>query len=85
MAEHFLDATGLKCPLPVLRARRALKALPVGDVLKIAATDPAAIQDFPAFCRAAGHRLLDAADSGGVYSFRIEKATTSPASDDEAG
>ena len=46
-----LDATGLICPLPVLRANRALKSLPVGARLKVRATDPAAKSDFPAYCR----------------------------------
>ena len=52
------DATGLLCPLPVLRANRKLRELPVGGVLTVRATDPAAEQDFPAYCRQTGHELV---------------------------
>jgi tRNA 2-thiouridine synthesizing protein A len=57
-----LDARGLLCPLPVLRARRRLMALPPGGVLRVLADDPAARIDFPHFCSEAGHVLLDDAD-----------------------
>lgn len=53
-----LDARGLKCPLPVLRARKAIKPLAAGEVLLMLATDPAASQDLPAFCETTGHKLL---------------------------
>jgi tRNA 2-thiouridine synthesizing protein A len=66
--ETVLDASGLKCPLPVLKARKALSALPPGAVLKVIATDPGAPEDLRHFCDAAGHRLLDqaATESGSV-------------------
>ncbi len=51
------DATGLLCPLPVLRANRKLRELPVGGLLTVRATDPAAEADFPAYCRQTGHEL----------------------------
>ena len=53
-----LDTTGLKCPLPVLKARKAMKALKTGEVLTILATDPAARQDFQSFCATTGDHLL---------------------------
>jgi tRNA 2-thiouridine synthesizing protein A len=56
--EHILDATGLLCPLPVLKARKRLQAIPSGGVLKIQADDPAAIIDIPHFCAEAGHDLI---------------------------
>lgn len=73
MARHTLDAKGLLCPLPVLRARKALKTLLVGDVLAVEATDPAAPKDFAAFCEATGNRLLSDAQSQGVFLFEIER------------
>ena len=57
MAEHFLDARGLICPLPVLKARKALLKLPAGDTLCVQVTDKAAPKDFQLFCTEAGHTL----------------------------
>jgi tRNA 2-thiouridine synthesizing protein A len=70
-----LDATGLTCPLPVLRARKAMRDVPAGGLLEVRATDPAALKDFPAFCEATGHTLVETTDEGaGVYVFVIRKA-----------
>ena len=74
MTEHVLDATGLKCPLPVLRARKVLGALPAGARLRVLATDPGAVQDFRAFCEATGHALLESREAAGVLVFLIRKA-----------
>ncbi|MDH3531565.1 MAG: sulfurtransferase TusA family protein, partial [Gammaproteobacteria bacterium] len=49
MADHTLDAKGLNCPLPILKARKALKEVPTGGTLEILATDPGAVADFQAF------------------------------------
>lgn len=68
-----LDATGLKCPLPVLRARKAIKALDPGSELLVLATDPAAVEDFRAFCEAALHVFVDAAEEGEVFRITIRK------------
>ena len=68
-----LDAKGLNCPLPVLKARRAMKALAVGDVLEILATDPGAVEDFAEFCKTTGDALLDSRQDGEVYIFQIRK------------
>jgi len=67
------DATGLLCPLPVLRANRKLRDLPVGGVLTVRATDPAAEQDFPAYCRQTGHELVETRRDGEVLVFVIRK------------
>ncbi len=67
------DATGLLCPLPVLRANRKLRELPVGGLLTVRATDPAAGQDFPAFCRQTGHELVASRREGEVLVFVIRK------------
>jgi len=72
---HDLDATGLLCPLPVLKARKRLIALNTGDHLRMRADDPAAVIDVPHFCAEAGHRLIDTAQDGDVMVFTIEKAS----------
>ena len=69
-----LDATGLLCPLPVLKAKRALRPLPPGGVLEILATDPGAVKDFEHFCEATGCELLEASEQpGGVLRFLLKK------------
>jgi tRNA 2-thiouridine synthesizing protein A len=72
-----LDVKGLKCPLPVLRAKRALGALEPGEVLDVEATDPAALKDFPAFCEMTGHVLLESRTDGDVYRFKIRRSERS--------
>jgi tRNA 2-thiouridine synthesizing protein A len=69
-----LDATGLLCPLPVLKARRALKPLPPGAVLEVLADDPGAVGDFEHFCHTTGCTLLACAEEpAGVRRFRFRK------------
>lgn len=69
-----LDVKGLNCPLPILRAKKAIKDLAAGDVLEVHATDPGSVKDFDAFCRQTGNKLLGQSENGGVYTFQIEKA-----------
>ena len=69
----FLDATGLRCPLPVLRARKAMKGIASGEVLEVRATDPGAVADFQSFCETTGDELLDWQEEAGVFVFRIRK------------
>jgi tRNA 2-thiouridine synthesizing protein A len=69
-----LDARGLACPLPVLKARKALLGLAPGHRLLIEATDPMAAIDIPHFCTESGHRLLAAATGGQPLRFLIERA-----------
>lgn len=76
MAETHLDATGLKCPLPVLKAQRAINSLAAGEVLSVAATDPGAKADMAAFCQAKGHELLTSSEADGVFRFEIRKGST---------
>ena len=72
--DSTLDATGLLCPLPVLKARRALKAVPAGGILEVLATDPGAIKDFEHFCQTTGCELMMASEElGGVLRFRLRK------------
>ena len=69
-----LDATGLLCPLPVLKARRALKAVPPGGILEVLATDPGATKDFVHFCQTTGCELLQSSEEpGGILRFRLRK------------
>jgi tRNA 2-thiouridine synthesizing protein A len=68
-----LDLKGLKCPLPVLRANKAMRELDSGEVLEVEATDPASAKDFETYCQTAGHALLMREESNGVYLFRIRK------------
>ena len=70
----YLDATGLLCPLPVLKARKRLQALSSGATLRVDADDPAAIVDVPHFCAEAGHELVSAAFDGPIQTYVIRKA-----------
>ncbi|WP_419905650.1 sulfurtransferase TusA family protein [Kiloniella sp.] len=75
MAEHLLDATGLKCPIPVLRARKAMKPLTPGEVLEVHATDPSALMDFKNFCETTGHEFLSSEEgSDDVLVLKIKKS-----------
>ena len=73
MADQTLDAKGLNCPLPILKARKALKDVPAGGTLEILATDPGSVADFEAFCRQTGNELVEHAVDGDVYRFLIKK------------
>lgn len=70
---HDLDATGLLCPLPVLKARKRLQGLSSGDELRVMADDPAAVVDIPHFCAEAGHTLVDMSDHGAAQLYVIRK------------
>ena len=69
-----LDATGLNCPLPILRAKKALNGMDSGKVLRIIATDPGSVKDFEAFAKQTGHELLESGEEGGKFVFRIKKS-----------
>lgn len=72
--DEMLDTKGLMCPLPVLKARKALSRLPAGALLTVEATDPAAVIDFPHFCNETGHELVAQSQADGVFTFTIRKA-----------
>jgi tRNA 2-thiouridine synthesizing protein A len=74
MAETMLDTRGLQCPLPVLRARKALQTLTPGSLLRVLATDPGTVKDFRAFCHATGHELLASETETDEFRFLIRKA-----------
>jgi len=72
--DALLDAKGLNCPLPILRAKKAISDLTSGQVLKIIATDPGSVKDFEAFCKQTGNTLISSAEAGGAFEFMIKKS-----------
>ena len=73
MADHTLDAKGLNCPLPILKARKALKDVGPGETLEIISTDPGSVADFQAFCRQTGNELLESTNDDSEYRFLIRR------------
>lgn len=72
MADVTLDAKGLNCPLPILKARKALKDVPAGGTLEVLSTDPGSVADFQAFCRQTGNELMESSNDETVYRFLIK-------------
>lgn len=68
-----LDASGLQCPMPLLKAKRALNALAGGERLRVVATDPGSVRDFEVFCEQSGHKLLESERQGERYCYLLEK------------
>lgn len=73
-ATRELDASGLNCPLPILRAKKTMAELVSGEVLKMVATDPGSIKDMEAFCRQTGNELLQSSQEEQLYTFFVRKA-----------
>lgn len=73
MADRLLDTKGLNCPLPILKARSALKTLEAGNILQVESTDPGSVADFAAFCRTTGNELLEHREEDGIYTYLIRK------------
>lgn len=71
--DQELDACGLNCPLPILRAKKSLSSLESGQVLRIIATDPGAVKDFEAFAKQTGNELLSSNEEGGKFHFLVKK------------
>jgi len=71
--DEEIDATGLLCPLPVLRARKRLRGMAPGQVLRLIATDPAAVIDVPHFCAEAGHALIGTDSAAGAQVYLIRR------------
>ena len=71
--DAMIDATGLLCPLPVLRLRKRLNSLAIGQVLEMRADDPAAIVDVPHFCAQAGHEFLEMREAEGTQTYLVSK------------
>ena len=73
--DQELDARGLNCPLPILRAKKTLNAMSGGQILKIMATDPGSVKDFEAFAKQTGNELLDSSELNGEFHFMLKKIT----------
>ena len=74
VADKLLDAKNLNCPLPILKAKKAIAEVKAGGTLEVLATDPGSVPDFNAFCEAGGHTLLEQSEAAGVYRFLIRRA-----------
>lgn len=74
MSDATLNAEGLNCPLPIIKAKKALKGLDTGQTLAITSTDPGSVADFAAFCNQTGNELLSSGNEGNIYSFEIKKS-----------
>lgn len=72
--DEELDASGLNCPLPILRAKKTLAGLASGQVLHVIATDPGSVKDFEAFAKQTGNELLDSREEGNSFHFLIKKS-----------
>lgn len=72
--DQELDATGLNCPLPILRAKKSLSAMGGGQILHIIATDPGSVKDFEAFAKQTGNKLMESREEAGKFHFLIQKS-----------
>jgi tRNA 2-thiouridine synthesizing protein A len=72
--DQELDARGLNCPLPILRAKKTLNGMAAGEILKIISTDPGSVKDFEAFASQTGNELLDSTEESGEFHFMMKKA-----------
>jgi tRNA 2-thiouridine synthesizing protein A len=73
MADSVLDARGLQCPMPVVKAKKAIDALQPGQTLEILATDPGSQADFAAWSRSTGNELINSVHEGTVYKYLVRK------------
>lgn len=73
MADAVLDAKGLNCPLPILKTKKALQGIQIGQVLEVLATDPGSVADFQAFCRQTGNELVESNQHGDIYKFLVKR------------
>jgi len=74
MADETLNAEGLNCPLPIIKAKKALKGMDAGKVLEVRSTDPGSVADFAAFCSQTGNELMSSNTEGNIYLFEIKKS-----------
>ena len=71
---EIFDATGLNCPMPILRSKKVLNTLSEGDVLYVISTDSGSVKDFEAFCKQTGNELLESTEAEGKYHYYIKKS-----------
>ena len=72
-ATETLDTKGMNCPMPILKTKKSIKKLNIGDTLEILSTDPGSVRDFASFCKATGNELLESGEDAGVYRYLIRK------------
>ncbi len=72
MADMTVDAKGANCPIPILKAKKAIGTVPKGGTLEVLATDPGSVADFQAFCKSTGNTLVEQTEAGGVYRYIIK-------------
>ncbi len=75
MADKTIDAKGMNCPIPILKAKKGIGEIPVGGTLEVLSTDAGSVADFAAFARTTGHTLLEHTEAAGVYRFLIKRAS----------
>ena len=68
-----LDARGLSCPMPLLKAKQSLNAMAAGELLKVMATDPGSVRDFASFAELSGHKLVYTGEESGVFIYVLKK------------
>lgn len=73
-ADHVLDCTGTLCPMPVVRLSQEIQKIGAGEVIRVIATDPASVQDMPAFARNTGHELLHSGEAAGKFEFYFRRS-----------
>ena len=73
-ADEKLDACGLACPLPLLKAKQALNRMASGRVLEVVCTDQGSVRDFKVFCEQSGHSLLESSELDGTYRYWLKKS-----------
>lgn len=74
MADQSLDTKGLNCPLPILKAKKALQDMTPGTTLEVVSTDPGSVKDFDAFCRTTGNEMVESNNDGKIFTFVIRRA-----------
>jgi tRNA 2-thiouridine synthesizing protein A len=73
MADKTLDASGLNCPMPILKTKKALKQMESGQILKVISTDAGSVKDLVSFCNQTGNKLIESSEVAGKYIFILEK------------
>lgn len=71
--DKVLDVKGMACPMPIVKTKKEMKTMEVGEILEVQATDKGALKDFEAWAKSTGHQLLETNDENGVLSFYIKK------------
>ena len=74
MATETIDTSGMNCPIPIIKAKKAIKTMVSGNTLEVISTDPGSVRDFEAFSRATGHELIESAEDNGVFRFLLQKS-----------